>query len=303
MDLESVILFSQSHQPAVYLLDHPPVSGSSAAVSGAFSATSVEPTKAFPSFDAPTGVITGTAATSNAVQLSGLFAALHANRKHILDPRLKRIYIDKVKKTKEDTDALFKSFSIKPDSDPRCSNVQPKQKRYGRFIAKRSFITGLSDLVGDAAQLLSCATKVIDNLPHALEAPEPSVSEVETLTDALKEIADNLEKEDQKPSISPSESQPSLTQQSTTRASKASTSSSAATSTAGGIICSPDCTTCTQNVVKRNSATHDSSWLDERSLEDRDIFDSLDAYVMDQSTCFSLLFASRKFLGRELTQR
>lgn len=204
---------------------------SSAPVSGAFSATPTEPTQAFPSYEAPTGVVTGVAATSEAAQLSGLFFAIYANRDHITDSNLKQHYIDSVRKTKEETDALFNALDVKPEADPACLNTKRRrhiisERKLRLLIRKRSLISGITDLVGDAAKLLSCATKVVDNLVKAVEAPVPPISEIEVLTDTLNDIGEDLKKEDESPSNSPSATQPSATQETTTQESTASSTAS-----------------------------------------------------------------------------
>lgn len=196
------------------------------------------PTEAFPSYDAPTGIITGAAVRSEAAQLTGLFFAIYANRNRITDVNLKQKYIDDVRRTKEETDSLFNALDVKLDPIPECSNTKRKryaisERRLRLLIAKRDFISGITGLLGDAAKLLSCATEVVNNLVTAVEAPVPIISDIESLTNALNEIAQDLEKEDQNPSNSPSESQPSSIEESTA-------SSSASSCTASSAI--PRCT-------------------------------------------------------------
>ena len=72
------------------------------------------------------------------------------------------------------------------------------------LISKRSIISGLTDLVKDAANLVSCASKVVDNLVKAVEAPLPPISEIENLTDTLNELGKDLQ-EDNEPSSSSSQ--------------------------------------------------------------------------------------------------
>ncbi|KAI4210300.1 MAG: hypothetical protein LQ351_006824 [Letrouitia transgressa] len=285
---------------------------SSAPVNGAFRATPTEPTQAFPSYEAPTRVVTGIAATSKAAQLSGLFFAIYANRDHITDSNLKQDYIDSVRKTKEETDALFNALDVKLEVDPACLNT--KQRRH---------IISEKNLVGDAAKLLSCATKVVDNLVKAVEAPVPPISEIEILTDTLNDIAEDLKKRMRAPT------QPSATQETTTQdntasstasscgvssaiprctetvtlstsfisgtptvqalttevcatitacgesASTAFTTVSTGTST-GGIVRATSCVECANPVVKRSGSLY------ERSLDDPGDFDSNNQYVLEQ---------------------
>ena len=125
-----------------------------------------------------------------------------------------------MKKVKQDTDSLFNSLNVKDIPDPDCSNLKRKRNavtdRDLRLLtSKRSIISGLTDLVKDAANLVSCASKVVDNLVKAVENPVPPISEIENLTDTLNELGKDLQEEDNKPSGSDS-----VSQQSTTRASR-----------------------------------------------------------------------------------
>ena len=193
-----------------------------------------------------------------------------------------------MKKTKEDTDSLFSDLSVKPDPDPRCSKVSIKRDIFPRSStsrsSKRSLISGLSGLAGDVGKLLSFATKVVDNLVQAVEKPVPPISEIETLTDTLKEIADDLEKDEKKPSNSLSQSQlTSTSQQSSSKLSSTGfTSSSTATST-GEIVCATGCSACASPILKGGRALMRRDLLQERSLDDPADFDSINQYFMEQS--------------------
>ncbi len=208
-------------------------SNSSAPVIGTYSTTPIEPTEAFLSYKVPTRVTIGAAVTSEAAQLTGLIFAIYANRNRITDVNLKQKYIDDFKRTKEETDFLFNAFDIKLDPIPKCSNTKKKryaisEKKLRLFIAKRDFISGITGLLGDAVKLLSCATQVVNNLVRAVEAPVPTISDIESLTNALNKIAQDLEKEDQNLCNSPSDSQPSSTQKSTASSSALSYTASSA---------------------------------------------------------------------------
>jgi len=148
-------------------------------------------------------------ATSEAVLLAGLYFSLHANRLWITDPKLKIQYIDNIKKTKEETDSLFKVLDVKPPADPDCSNLKRKrslisENQLRALISQRGLLSGLTDIVKDVANLLSCATKVVDNLVKTVEQIKPPISEIETLTDTLAWIGENLKnpEEPEKPSQS-----------------------------------------------------------------------------------------------------
>ncbi|MCJ1345855.1 hypothetical protein MMC31_004064 [Peltigera leucophlebia] len=234
--------------------------------------------------------------SSEAAQLTGLFFAIYANRNRIIDVNLKQKYIDDVRRTKEETDSLFNALDIKLDPIPKCSNTK----------RKRDLLSGITGLLGDAVKLLSCTTEVVNNLVRAVEAPVPIISDIESLTNTLNEIAQDLEKEDQNPSNSPSESQPSSTQESTASssapstvqgittqvcttitacgesASTAFTTVSTATSTTG-VVCATDCAACANPVVKRDNPPYQREPLEKRSLDDPDDFDSANQYVVEQN--------------------
>ena len=83
-----------------------------------------------------------------------------------------------------------------PDTD--CSNLKRKRNKVTNrdlrlLTSKRSIISGLTDLVKDAANLVSCASKVVDNLVKAVEDPLPPISEIENLTDTLNELGKDLQ--------------------------------------------------------------------------------------------------------------
>ena len=197
--------------------------------------TATIPTVTFPSFDAPSGTITGAAVTSEAIQLSGLFFAIYADRNHITESDSKQEYIDNIRKVKQKTDSLFEALGTKPVPNPDCSMLKRKRNvitdKDLNLLMNRSIISGLTNLVKDAANLVSCAAQVVDNLSKIVEAPVPPISEIENLTDTLNEIGKDLQ-EDKKPSFSPSESQPS-----STRASSASSATSECTASSAVPLC------------------------------------------------------------------
>ncbi|RDL39487.1 uncharacterized protein BP5553_03827 [Venustampulla echinocandica] len=167
--------------------------------SGTWSASPTASTVGFPIFIAPTTTISDTAATSEAALLGGLFFALSSNRQWVTDAKLRSQYIDSVKKTKDETIALFGALKVKPPADPACSNTKRKRSVISEvepraLLANRSLISGITDLIGDAAKLVSCALNVVTNLVEAVEAPIPQIGVIQTLTDTLAEIAENLKK-------------------------------------------------------------------------------------------------------------
>ncbi|KAL8788495.1 MAG: hypothetical protein Q9195_007272 [Heterodermia aff. obscurata] len=269
-------------------------------VSGTWSLTATEPTVALPSYDPPSSTIAGAAATSEAVQLSGLFFAIYANRNHITESNFKQQYIDNVKKVKQETDSLFNSLKDKAIPDPDCSNLKRKRNavtdRDLRLLAsKRSIISGLTDLVKDAASLVSCASKVVDNLVKAVEDPLPSISKIENLTDTLNELGKDLKEEDNKPSGSNSVSQQSTTEDSFSdlidiillrndrKLYRGKHHYRATATPTGEFICGIDCAACRDNPVeKRNNLLTQRDVLEQRSLGDVSWSDSKDTYVMEQ---------------------
>lgn len=145
-----------------------------------------------------------------------MFFAIHANRNHITDSKFKQQYIDNIKKVKQETDSLFSSLKVKPVPDTDCSNLKRKRNAVTErdlrlLISKRGIISGLTDLVKDAANLVGCASKVVDNLVKAVEDPFPPISEIENLTDTLNELGKDLQEENNEPSDSKSVPQKSTT--------------------------------------------------------------------------------------------
>ena len=216
---------------------------SNVAYTGSFSASLTVPTEVFPSFLAPSTTVAGSAATSEAALLGALFLALQANRQWITDPKLKSQYLDNVKISRGETLAFFNDLGIKPPADPQCSDKKRKrtpssEKKLRSLVSERNLISGFTDLVGDVAKLLSCAVQVVDNLEDAVDVPVPDLHEIETLTDTLAEIGDDLQEEedhDNESSTSASQSGPSSTK-------KSSTTSSSSASSCIGRTAIPHCT-------------------------------------------------------------
>jgi len=108
----------------------------------------------------PTSTISDAAATTEAVLIGNLLAGLRSNRQWVTDPKLRSEYIDNVKKTKDETLALFNDLNVKPDPDPECSKTKRKrnavsERKLRSLLRDRSLISGLTDLVGNVAKLLS----------------------------------------------------------------------------------------------------------------------------------------------------
>lgn len=130
---------------------------------------------------------------------------------------MKYQYIDNVKKAQDETRGLFNNLNTKPPSDLECSELGKKRNTVSErklrafltnrsIVSKRILISGLTDLVRDAASLLSCAIEMLDNLAKTVELPEPPIGEIEYLTNELQDIGDDLQKEETDPSDSASSS-------------------------------------------------------------------------------------------------
>ena len=274
---------------------------SSASVSGSWSASQTQPTTSFIFPNIPSSTVTGAAATSEAALVGGLFLALHADREWITDATLKSKYIENVKKVKDETSSLINDLDIKPPAPPECSkskrkrNAIPERKLRALLanrsaLSERSLISGVTGLIGDAAKLLSCASKVLDNLIQAVESPDPPIPDIENLTDDLKDIGNDLQQEENDPSNSASNSQASSTksQDSTSASSASSTaSSSSSSSSSGGAYCAPTCSACIDNSVPQRSAPASrnrrrSDSIDKRTLETPEDFSSINEFMLEQ---------------------
>jgi len=217
---------------------------------GTWSASSkVPPSTSFPFFLVPTTTIPESAATSEAVLLAGLYFSLHANRLWITDPKLKSQYIKNVKKTKHETDSLFAALDIKPKADPDCSKVKRKrssisERQLRAIIRERGLLSGVTDMIKDVVNLVSCATKVVNNLVKTVEGIEPPIGEIETLTDTLAWIGENLKHPEE----------PKKPTQSKQTSPKQSSRSSSSTS-------SPTCTKSTKIPVCTATVSFSTSYL------------------------------------------
>jgi hypothetical protein len=164
--------------------------------------------------------------------LGGLFLGRQANRQLLKDPKLRSQYIDDVKKTKDETLALFNDLDVKPP-ETACSNTIRKrgaisERQLRSLLRNRSIISSIadaiSDAIGDVAKLVSCALNVVNNLVDSVEADVIDVELIENLTDTLAEIGKDLEDEN--------ENTKSSTKDSSTTGSASSSSSSCTASTA-----------------------------------------------------------------------
>ncbi|KAH6889338.1 hypothetical protein B0T10DRAFT_513799 [Thelonectria olida] len=157
--------------------------------------TSEEPdpsATSFPTYDPPTATVTGPAATSEAVEIGPLLWSLWNNRDMIKDDdeEKKKKYIEETEETRDDIVLLWTNFDIKPEVPVECGQTALK---------KRSLISGVIDLLDTAAKLIGCAEKVVNNLVDQVKLPDPPIDVIITLTDTLKDISEELEKEDDKP--------------------------------------------------------------------------------------------------------
>ncbi|KAF2269099.1 hypothetical protein CC78DRAFT_612571 [Lojkania enalia] len=104
-------------------------------------------------------------------------------------------------------------------------------------IYRRGFLSGIVDTLNDIASVISCATKVVENLVDNVKKIDPPFDVVESLTDGLEDLGKQLEKlkKENSPSASVSSPEP-------TSASSASQSSSSSSSTCTSGSAVPICT-------------------------------------------------------------
>ncbi|KAJ3549351.1 hypothetical protein NM208_g546 [Fusarium decemcellulare] len=147
---------------------------------------SPDATIGFPVFDPPTTTVSGPEATDDAIDAGPIIFALWSNRDMIKDEEKKEEYIKKTEETRDDIVLLWTNFDVKPEIPEECGKTA---------LRKRSLISGILDVLDDAAKLIGCATKVVENLVENVKLPDPPIEIIETLTDTLKEISEELEKE------------------------------------------------------------------------------------------------------------
>ncbi|KAM0426516.1 hypothetical protein ACHAPT_008208 [Fusarium lateritium] len=143
-------------------------------------------TTGFPEFDPPTTTVSGPEATDDATDAGPIILALWSNRDMIKNEEKKEEYVKKTEETRDDIVLLWTNFDVKPEIPEECGKTALK---------KRSLISGVLDLLDDAAKLIGCATKVVENLVENVKLPDPPIDVIETLTDTLKEISEKLEEE------------------------------------------------------------------------------------------------------------
>ena len=192
---------SSSSTPTSTLSTNTPT-GSLSFIGSWADSTSITPVS-FTFFDIPTTTFASAASeTSEGVLLGGLFIALQANRKWLTDSTLRSQFLDDVEKTQEHTTALLNDLSVKPPDASDCHNT--KRKRQGRMserqlraLLKRDVIGGIGNVISgaahDVAALVSCASDVMENLSEAVKSNTPDLGEIETLTDYLGEIGQDME--------------------------------------------------------------------------------------------------------------
>ncbi|KAF4460878.1 hypothetical protein FALBO_12336 [Fusarium albosuccineum] len=153
---------------------------------GPTTADNPDATTGFPVFDPPTTTVSGPEATDDAIDAGPIIFALWSNRDMIKDEEKKEEYIKKTEETRDDIVLLWTNFDVKPEIPEECGKTA---------LRKRSLISGILDVLDDAAKLIGCATKVVENLVENVKLPDPPIEIIETLTDTLKEISEELEKE------------------------------------------------------------------------------------------------------------
>lgn len=163
---------------------------------GATTTQAADGTTGFPDYDPPTTTVSGPEATDDAIDAGPILFALWSNRDMVQDDEKKDEYIRKSEDTRDDILILWANFDIKPDIPTECGETA---------LAKRSLISGILDVLDDAAKLIGCATKVVTNLVDNVKLPVPPIDIIITLTDTLKEISEELEKEKEKETDQPTE--------------------------------------------------------------------------------------------------
>lgn len=171
--------------------------------------------------------------------MADLFFALKANRQWITDAKLKSQYIDNLEKSRDEVVALFNALDVKPEPKSDCSNLKRRnvvsEKKIRAIIADRSLLSAVADLAKDVAGLITCAEKVVSNLIDNVKLPEPPIPVIESLTDVLGTIGEDLKEDD--PEDEDKTSTESQSQSSTT-----SSSSSSLSSSCTGVTQFPVCT-------------------------------------------------------------
>ncbi|RWA04550.1 hypothetical protein EKO27_g10559 [Xylaria grammica] len=177
----TVDTISTSHASSTGATSTDPVSTTnSASTTEAISSTD------FPSFTIPTEtIISGPAETSQSVAIVPVFLYLWSERLILQDEKLKRQYIEDVKKTQRNTHVLFDHLKDKPPARPECKRTS---------LRKRSLVSGILNAFKEVADLISCAADVLDNLADAVDKIHPPIPEIDLLTDTLKDLGNEIKK-------------------------------------------------------------------------------------------------------------
>jgi hypothetical protein len=203
--------------------------------------------------DLPTRTISdGPEENHDAVVLGGLFLVLHANRKWLTDAKLKTQYIDSVKKSRDETLALIKSFDVQSPEVPECSSTKkkrsnPSENRFRPGLEERDLISGAINFVKGAVnhvtKIVGCAGSVIKNVVVAVEKSTPNLNEIENLTDTLAEIGKILEEKN--------ENKPTSTKEKSSSTTSSFSSSSLCSASNTITDCQVICTLTSTNGVRR----------------------------------------------------
>ena len=216
---------------------------------------------------------------------------------------------------KDQTQSLLDHLDTRSPAPPECSKTKKKRnvflERYEKaastkgsyergasterdILVKRSLISGVTDLIGNAAKILSCTCEVITNLENVVKLPDPPINEIQKLTDVLEEIGEDLQKEKGDPSNSASKSEAFATSQTSASSSASlsgssisssnSSSSSSSSSTGGRGVCAPTCTTCVNSNAARRKRSEQPTSVDKRTLEDLHNYDGVAEFVLDEKS-------------------
>ena len=201
---------AETTESSVEPTPEPTTSADSATSDSPGDVTTDDPATVFPTFVAPTTTISAPEETSAAIDIGPVLLWLFDNRNLIEIEDRKQEYIDNVEETFNDITGLFTNLPNKPEVPSECSGL----------VAKRSLISGILDLLDDAAKLITCATQVVTNLVEQVKIVPPPINVVTSLTDNLKDLTDKLKEleQDQPDDPTQSEDQPTETEEPTSTA-------------------------------------------------------------------------------------
>ncbi|KAM0814031.1 hypothetical protein AB5N19_14033 [Seiridium cardinale] len=185
----------------------PPVSTSGGAVTSSAGAPS---TSNFPadSFSIPTGTLpSGAEETGYAADAVPILYWLYDHADWLENDAYRDQFIEELEKSRDDIVGLFNSFTDNPEPRPECRNTS----------MKRSLISAIFDLFKSVADLVSCAIQVLENLVKITNnITNMPLDQVKLLTETLRDIADEINKKKNEPTMTSSQPSTSSTSSCTT---------------------------------------------------------------------------------------